>query len=811
MICKMKNAFVVLALLSWLCSCGPDQEDHAKIGRLISQLDSARILLPDGWKLSPAGRSLPLGDLPMNMMVSPHGKYIAVTNNGYGKQSIILLDPAHEKILDETPITMSWLGLAFSQDDSHLFASGGNTNRIMEYEIRSGKLKKIDSILLGQPWPAKISPTGMALDDASHTLFVVTKEDSALYSVNVNSKVGRKLKLDAEAYTCVLSPDGKTLYISIWGGKEVTVVDTENFMITDTIAVRDHPNDMVITRDGRYLFVAESGTNSVSVIETDDDKVVESYNSSVVPDAPEGSTPNGLALSDDESRLYIANANNNCLAVFDVSTPGDGKSIGFIPTGWYPTSVRVWDHKVWVTNGKGFHSAANPNGPNPYKHGTDLTQYTGSMFLGTLSIIDEPDDNTLKAYSAAVVKNTPYSKEIEKEAEGEEGNPIPRMKGDSTPIKHVFYIIKENRTYDQVFGDITSGNGDSSLCLFPKKITPNQHALAGEFVLLDHFFVNAEVSADGHNWSMAAYANDYVEKTWPSNYSDRGGDYDYEGSRKIAYPAAGFLWDDCARNNVSYRSYGEFVDVGTASMPSLEHHFDTHFPSFDLRIPDMYRYAIWKKDFDSLVAVNAVPQLSIIRLPDDHTAGMQARMPTPRAYAAENDEAVGALIEHLSHSSIWKESVVFILEDDAQSGPDHVDAHRSNILVIGPYVKRHQTISKMYTTTSVLRTIELILGLPPMSQYDAAAAPLWYCFQKNPDYAPYKALPPTYNLSETNPSKTSLSEQAAHFNLRVEDAVPDLTFSENIWKGIRGVDSPMPAPVRSAFVIPVVSGEDDDD
>lgn len=807
----MKNAIVVLALLSWLSACEPDHADHAKVARLISQLDSSRILLPDGWELSPAGRALPLGDLPMNLVVSPHGKYIAVTNNGYGKQTIILIDPAHEQILDQKPISMSWLGLAFSLDDSHLFASGGNNNRIIEYAIRDGKLNKVDSIVLGEPWPVKISPTGIALDDASRTLFICTKEDSALYAANVQTKVIRKLKLDAEAYTCLLSPDHRTLYASVWGGREVVVVDATQLTLKTTIAVGDHPNAMTMTHDGRYLFVAESGTNAVSVIDTHDNQVIEKYNSSVVPDSPEGSTPNALALSDDENRLYIADANNNCLAVFDVSTPGNGRSIGFIPTGWYPTSVQVWGHKIWVTNGKGFKSGANPHGPNPYKHGKDLTQYTGSMFLGTMSIIDEPDENTLQAYSAAVVKNTPYSKEIEKEAEGEEGNPIPRMRGDSTPIRYVFYIIKENRTYDQVFGDITSGNGDSTLCLFPKKVTPNQHALATQFVLLDHFFVNAEVSADGHNWSMAAYANDYVEKTWPSNYSDRGGNYDYEGSRKIAYPAAGFLWDDCARNNVSYRSYGEFVDVGTASMPSLEHHFDTHFPSFDLTIPDMHRYNVWKKDFDSLVAAHALPRLSIIRLPDDHTAGMEAGMPSPRAFVAENDQAVGALIQHLSQSSVWKQSVVFVLEDDAQSGPDHVDAHRSNILVIGPYVKRHQTISRMYTTTAVLRTIELILGLPPMSQYDAGATPLWYCFQKEPDFTPYTALPPTYNLAETNPSKTSLSEQAAHFNLRVEDAVPDLAFSENIWGGIRGIDSPMPAPVRSAFIIPVARGDKDDD
>ena len=290
-----------------------------------------------------------------------------------------------------------------------------------------------------------------------------------------------------------------------------------------------------------------------------------------------------------------------------------------------------------------------------------------------------------------------------------------------------------------------TGNGDSTLCLFPGRVTPNQHAIAEQYVLLDNFYVNAEVSADGHNWTMAAYANDYVEKTWPTSYGDRGGSYDYEGSKEIAWPEDGFIWDYCQRAGVSYRSYGEFVYKGRSNLKSLKGHFDTDYPHYDLSVPDMVRFAKWKFDFDSLLAIEAVPQLSTIRLPNNHTAGARVGMPTPRAMVAENDLALGQMIEHISKSKIWNESAIFVVEDDAQNGPDHVDAHRSTAFVVSPYVKRQTVVSRMYTTTSMLRTIELILGLPPMSQYDAGATPMWRCFTPTPNNTAFTALPASRN------------------------------------------------------------------
>ena len=374
----------------------------------------------------------------------------------------------------------------------------------------------------------------------------------------------------------------------------------------------------------------------------------------------------------------------------------------------------------------------------------------------------------------------------------------------------MFYIIKENRTYDQVLGDVKEGNGDTSLVLFGENITPNQHALAREFVLLDNFYVDAEVSADGHNWSMGAYATDYLEKNWPTSYGDRGGSYDAEGTRAIANNKNGFIWDNCRRNNVSYRTYGEFADDYQPNIPVLRGHFCPYFTSWDQTVRDTTRVNQWKRDFDSMLAINKVPQLNTLRLINDHTEGMAKGRPTPFAHVADNDLAVGMLIEHLSKSPIWKESVVFILEDDAQNGADHVDAHRSTAYVAGPFVKRGFVDHTMYSTTSMIRTIELILGLPPMSQYDAAATPMWRCFTNTPNLTPFQALPVSVDLDLKNVAINEWQRRSEKFNLSKEDAVPDLEFNIVLWHGIKGDNVPFPGPRRAAFVRLNEKVDDDD-
>ena len=793
---RLKYIFLISLLISCTFAARSQKDTVAR-----------RITLPNGWSLTPVGRSLSLGDLPLNLIVSPSKKWLAVSNNGQSIQTIQLIDRNSFRVVFTDTIAKSWLGLAFSHDEKTLYASGGNDNRIIVYAVQKEKLVRKDSISLGLQWPVKISPAGIAVDDVAGLLYAVTKENNALYRINLKTKKFDSLALGAEAYTCLLSPDKQKLYISLWGGGELLIYNTRLMKITDRIKVGSNPNDLCITKNGRYLFVSNANDNSVSVIDLNVKKRIETLDAAVYPGSPAGSTSNGVALSEDEKTLYIANADNNCLAVFDISNHGSAKSKGFIPVGWYPTTVKVASKNIYVTNGKGFTSMANPDYrvldstvSLEFEKGGAKSEYIGGLFTGTLSKIETPNPGQLAGYSKLVIVNSPFIKNKMLEAGGEQGNPIPMRVGDASPIKYVFYIIKENRTYDQVLGDVKEGNGDSSLCLFGKRITPNLHALASEFVLLDNFYVDAEVSADGHNWSMGAYANDYLEKTWPTSYGGRGGTYDAEGNRAIANNKDGYIWDFCARAGLSYRTYGEFADDYKPNLKILKNHFCPYYTSWDQTVRDTTRVGQWKREFDSLLAVHAVPRLNTLRIINDHTEGMRKGRPTPFAHCADNDLAVGMFVDYLSHSSIWNESVVFVLEDDAQDGPDHVDAHRSTAYLAGGLVKRHFVDHTLYSTTSMLHTIELILGLPPMSQYDASAASMWRCFSNTPDAAPFNAKPLRTNINERNMAENVWQRKSEGFDFSKEDLIDDRLFTEVIWKAVKGPDAVVPPPKHAAFV-----------
>jgi len=454
---------------------------------------------------------------------------------------------------------------------------------------------------------------------------------------------------------------------------------------------------------------------------------------------------------------------------------------------------------------------ANPHGPNPAskKQTVELhkgiesnvpLQYIAGLFKGTLSIIDAPSIPLLSVYSQAVYHNTPYSKAKELTVSGEDaGNPVPNKVGAPSPIKYVFYIIKENRTYDQVLGDIKEANGDTSLVLFGDNVTPNQHALAREFVTLDNFYVDGEVSSDGHNWSMGAYATDFLEKTWPTMYGRRGGTEASSGYNATANNKDGFIWDQASRSGVSFRTYGEFADHSKANIPVLKNHFCTYYPTLDFHVRDTTRVNFWIKEFDSLVTVHAVPHLNTVRLSNNHTEGTATGRPTPFAHVADNDLAVGMFINHLSKSPIWNESAVFILEDDAQNGPDHVDAHRSPAFVTGGFVKRGFVDHTMYSTSSVLRTIELILGMPPLTQYDAAATPMWRCFTNKADNTTFIVRPNKVNLNDKNVVQNKFSAISNKLDFSKEDLAPDQVLNEIIWKAVKGENSTLPSPVRAAF------------
>ncbi len=817
LIIRIKNILTVpvIALMMFI--------SYQADSQTLKELETKRVSLMNGWKLSPVGKMLPVGDLPLNIAVSPNGKLLAVTNNGQSDQSVQLIDAEKMQMLDSVVTAKSWLGLTFSKDGKYLYASGGNDNWIMRFQINNNKIVPHDTLVLGKPWPVKISIAGIAVDDKQQLLYTVTKENNSLYVYDLKAKkIKNQIPLGGEGYTCLLSDDNKTLYVSCWGCDRIILFDTEKQQVKGSIPVGDNPNDIAITRNGKYLFVSNANDNSVSVISTEKNRVIEILNSALYPNSPSGSTTNSLALSEDEKTLYIANADNNCLAVFDVTTPGNCKSKGFIPTGWYPTCVRVVKNNIFVTNGKGLTSKANPFGPSPVSKDEQVArhadiqnakvQYIGGLFRGTLQAISTPTENQLALYAQLVYKNTPYSKDKEMISNGEAGNPIPSRVGDLSPIKYVFYVIKENRTYDQVLGDIHEGNGDPSLVLFGEKVTPNLHNLAKQFVLLDNFYVDGEVSADGHNWTMGAYATDYLEKNWPVSYGGRGGSYPGEGQREVANNKNGFLWDFCKRFGVTYRSYGEFIsDDFKPNIPALKDNFCANYSGFNMSIRDTARFNLWKKEFDSMLSAGKVPRLNTIRFGNDHTEGLKLGRPTPKAHNADNDLACGLLVEHLSHSPIWNESVIIILEDDAQNGPDHVDAHRSTTYVAGGFVKQGYVDHTMYSTSSALRTIELILGLPPMSQYDAAAEPMWRCFNNTASHPEFHATANLVDLNLKNKEQSKFSRLSEKFDFSKEDRIPDAKFNEVIWAAIHGLDSPCPAPVRAAFFTAEKKGDGDDD
>ena len=780
---------------------------------LKSDLKSKQVTLPNGWKLSPHGTSIALGDLPLNVVVSPDQKYLLVTNNGQSVQSLQLIDAVTNQVLDSQKLPKSWYGLKVAADNKTVFVSGGNDNCILVFHILAGKLVEQEKIALTTNVKETISPAGIEYDDAKGMLYVVTKENNSLYVVDAAKKAVLSVHaLPAEAFTCLFDKKKEFLYISVWGARQILPFEIKTKTFAKPIAVGDHPNEMLITKNGQVLFVANGNDNSVSVVDLRAGKEIEVLNAALVPDALEGSSTNGLALSANEERLYIANADNNCLAVFEVEKPGQSKSLGFIPVGWYPTSLKIVKGKLFVANGKGFSSFANPKGPNPIAKKQTVTyqksdntaaapsQYIGGLMKGTMSVFKEPGIQELAILSEAVYKNTPYTKESELNAAGEKGNPIPMKVGDASPIKYVYYILKENRTYDQVLSDVAGGNGDTTLLLFGEKYTPNQHKLVKEFVLLDNFYVDGEVSADGHNWSTSAHATDYLEKTWPTSYGGRGGKYDGEGNRAIANPKNGFIWDYAKRAGISYRTYGEFATGFKPNIPAIKDHFCPDYASFNQDVMDTSRFHAWKRDFDRLLAKNEVPRFNSMQFPNDHTEGQRLGKKTPFAYVADNDYAIGLFIEHLSKSPIWKETAVFIVEDDAQNGPDHVDAHRTTAYVAGGFVKRGFVDHTPYSTSSMLRTIELILGLPPMSQYDAAATPMFRSFTSTPNLTPFTHELPRTNLFELNVRDTPSAQKSAKFDFKKEDSVPDLEFSEVIWKAVKGEDSVMPAPRRAAIL-----------
>ncbi len=782
-------------------------------------------LLPNGWTITPAGEQMILKDLPLNIIPLADCRHALVATSGYNAHELTLVDLQTRQPRQTETVRQSWFGLALSPGQDKLWWSGGGGAALHTFSLKDGKLARADS---GDPTAGterndankKKFRSGIAIDDKRNVLYSLDIDAGTLFAIDLAGKrPERTLVVGGRPYDAAMARNGSRLYVSDWAGRAVLAVDPSDWRVVAKIAVGEHPNQLAVHPKDDRIFVACASSNQVSAIDTKRGIVTETISTALFPKSPEGSTPDALAVSPDGEKLYVANADNNCVAVVDISSANRSQVQGFVPTGWYPTAVAVTPDgkQLLVGVGKGNQTRANPipkstepgkadevgNRRRPYP-------YIGTTLSGALSIVPVPDAARLAAYTEIVYRNCPYSDKLLTDAPHPEKTAIPTKVGEPSPIKHVIYIIKENRTYDQVFGDIGRGNCDPSLVMFGKDVTPNHHKLAGEFVLLDNLYCNGHVSADGHPWSTMAYNTDYVARNWALTYSSREGiDDDEEGDLQKA--PSGYLWDACARNNLTYRSYGEYggrvsQPDGSVKMegrvPGLVGHM---CPTYGIpqepgnRSRDTDNVEVFLAEFREFEKNDNLPRFIVMSLGENHTSGTRPGAYTPQACVASNDLALGRLVEAVSRSKYWPEIAIFVIEDDAQNGPDHVDAHRTVGLVISPFVKRKALDSTQYTTVSMIRTMELILGLEPLSQFDAAANAMFACFTDKPDLTAYNSESARIDLNAKNTALAYGADRSSKMDFSEYDKIDDFELNEILWRSIKGKDAPLPPAVRRAI------------
>jgi len=752
--------------------------------------------LATGARLDPEGEFIGLGSMPLGIALAPAGKKLAVVLSGWREQGIQIVDLETRSVTQTIAQEAAFYGVAFSADDKTLYTSGGNEDLIYAYTWSNGVATLDKKIVLGEKKADKTGsryPAGLAASKKGNLLYVTENVGDALAVIEPSSgRVLQRFTTDRYPYAVEAAADGK-VYVSAWGSNTISIFHAEadgTLSNAGRLVVGPRPSALTANQDGSRLFVALASADQIAVVDTRARKVLR-YLRDDAPGAPtEGSTPNALALSADDTRLYVAEADNNAIAVFDISEQafrragtGAVRPAGRIPTDWYPTGVSEIDQKLIILSGKGHGSHANPDGPIPGEGikrplGYDLGQLNGSLRICP---------NDLSAARLAQL-----SRRVA-EANGWNQRRAARR---YPPFKHVVYIIKENRTYDQVLGDVKEGDGDASLVFFGKDVSPNHHALALRFGLFDRFFTNAEVSSQGHIWSTAAYVTDFGEKLIPSAYSDRRGGIDGE---EIDEPIGGFLWNLAAKKGIWFRDYGEMVN-GPEGWPvtqrDLRADVSPIYSEFNLKIPDQKRADAWIEELHDFVRKGEMPALEVLHLPSDHTAGGRPRYPSPRAYMADNDLALGRIVEALSQSPFWRDTVVFVLEDDSQAGPDHVDSHRSPFFAISAY-SRPGTIHRFANTTDVVAAIEDILGLGRMSKFDYFSRSLADVFSETPNLAPYSALVPQADMKEMNPSQGAAAQLSEGLDLQGADRSDDALFNRILWLMLRP-DSPVPSAIYKA-------------
>lgn len=806
----------------------------------VGKLPDGGFLLNSGWTIRPAGEQVPVDTLPMSTALSPNGKFLLVLNGGYNPPSISVIEVASRKEVGRTPLPDCWLGLTFAPDSNKVYVGGGSKASVYELTLdqATGALTRSREFANVAAKSANESFIGdVAVSPDAHLLYAADIFNDSLAVINLQSgQVIDHWKTGRRPYRIILSPGGRQLVVSSWADAAVYQHDASSGTMTAKIRVAPHPTDMVWLNQPAAaeqaeggatfrarIFIAAANTNSVYALGVAQDgslSMLESINVALTPLHPLGMTPSALAIGKSGNHLYVACSDANAVAVVDISG-AHSRVTGFIPTGWYPTAVRSLEGgQLVIVNGKGLGSYPNPQGPNPSLRAAithegssapPAVQYVAHIQTGTVAFLKVPDEQQLNVFTKTVMQNSPYNDDM-LYGPVTDGNQtyFASTEEHPSPIKHVIYIIKENRTYDQVLGDMPKGNGDKSLVLFGEQITPNLHQIANEFILYDNFYENADVSADGHNWASAAIAPDYTVKMWPSEYGHRKKVYDFEGTETANEAPAGRIWDNALQKGLTIRDYGYWSEnvplksvtpggrqIQKLNDPVLQNNTDMNYRGWDLDYSDVDRAREFSREWKEFDAKGDAPQFMIVRLGNDHTQGTRAGALTPFAYVAQNDQAVGMYVDTVSHSKLWTSTAIFIIEDDAQNGPDHVDSHRAPAFVISPYTHRGIVDSTMYNQAGLLRTMELILGLRPMTHFDAAGTSMLGTFAHQADTRPYALVSPKTSLTDRNAANAPGVQQSNKMDFSEADLVDDDELNEVLWRAIKHTD--LPPPTRSFF------------
>jgi DNA-binding beta-propeller fold protein YncE len=824
----------------------------------------------NGRLLSPPGTLVTLGHFPTGGALTPDGRYYWTVSTGRALNDIRIVSVLHPKVVQILPLPGASGGIAIDPTQPVVYVSGlqdsnntdemrpglpgrgGDVIHVFRYDRRSGRASETATIAVpppaSAPTPQAFPPTNqrreswpdrLAVSPDGHTLLVPLNLADAAAVVDTASHAVRYVPTGPYPYGAAILPGSRTGLVSNEGSGTVSVINLATATKVKDIQVApnlSHPEGIALNPRSARAYVAIANDDQVAVIDTNAmavDKVL-----SVQRAQGGGESPVAVAVTPDGRRLAVAEAAADDVAIFTLPS---GTLIGRVPTAAYPADVQTTGTRLLWIAGKGFGSGANPNGPNPYvASDNNLLQHPGTAVLsaGRAGILPFPSGRRLNGYTLVATRQViPINFRT-----APAGTPL-RPGG---PIKHVFYIVRENRTYDQVLGDDPRGDGDPDLTLFGKRITPNMHALVQRFPLLDHVYADSEASIDGHFWTSAAAVSDYVQKNWEQNYAGRNRPYDF-GAYSISWPGTGFLFDQAERQHISYFNYGEAIagvvplslikatdkdaspaelalvteklahsdigfplgcypndsSIGTDSISAAFHlakeTFDSSIPAGASQLTSESRFSCFRQRFLGELAAGSVPAFNYLVLPSDHTNGLTPGARSPRSMVAENDYGLGQVVDLISHSKIWGSSAIFVLEDDSQDGADHVDAHRMPGAVFSPYVKRGAVIHTRYDMLSFIRSMELIIGMRPLGLPDAVATPMYDVFQSTPSNGePYNVIPPAYPLLERNPNTAANRDLTRGYNYMARDQVPQDIFDAVLWKAVHGVDSQPPPPGPNA-------------